>query len=271
MRTDYGINSNAYRVRVLGEFVNVCRDQVVEEKHLEKVYSHGLNLGKDRIDRRFKRRMGIDPAYTGDDDTGVVIREGDEVLHVESWHGFDIVESFQRAKMLFDEWDCDVVHVDTVGVGAGLFDLFRHTRRHDGRMGYPAVRVMCSESSPEDEDGECAKLRDWLWWKCRKFFRTRNVKFSGRPEDAAWKQLSDEILAPTYKIANGRIKVEGKDEMKTRGLRSPNLADALNLTFFEDFELFNVKYSTGTGGSKNAYDAYRQKWKKEKGRSWKSC
>jgi hypothetical protein len=271
MRTDYGINSNAYRVRVLGEFANVGRDQVVEEKHLEKVYSHGLNLGKDRIDRRFKRRMGIDPAYTGDDDTGVVIREGDEVLHVESWHGFDIVESFQRAKMLFDEWDCDVVHVDTVGVGAGLFDLFRHTRRHDGRMGYPAVRVMCSESSPEDEDGECAKLRDWLWWKCRKFFRTRNVKFSGRPEDAAWKQLSDEILAPTYKIANGKIKVEGKDEMKTRGLRSPNLADALNLTFFEDFELFNVKYISGTGGSKNAYDAYRQKWKKEKGRSWKSC
>lgn len=269
MRTDYGINSNAYRVRVLGEFANMGRDQVVEDRHLEKVFSHNLpKLGKDRLDRRYKRRMGIDPAYTGDDDTGVVIREGDEILHVEFWHGFDIVESFQRAKMLFDEWDCDTVHVDTVGVGAGLFDMFRHTIRN-GKMGYPAVRVMCSESAPEDDDGECSKLRDWLWWKCRKFFRTRNVKFAGKVEDAAWKQLSDEILAPTYKIANGKIKVEGKDEMKSRGLRSPNLADALNLTFFEDFELFNTKYSVGNTAV-SSRDAYLKKWKKQEVRSWKS-
>lgn len=269
MRTDYGINSNAYRVRVLGEFANMGRDQVVEGRHLEKVFSHNLpKLGKDRIDRRYKRRMGIDPAYTGDDDTGVVIREGDEILHVEFWHGFDIVESFQRAKMLFDEWDCDTVHVDTVGVGAGLFDMFRHTIRN-GKMGYPAVRVMCSESAPEDDDGECSKLRDWLWWKCRKFFRTRNVKFAGKVEDAAWKQLSDEILAPTYKIANGKIKVEGKDEMKSRGLRSPNLADALNLTFFEDFELFNTKYSVGNTAV-SSRDAYLKKWKKQEVRSWKA-
>lgn len=136
-------------------------------------------------------------------------------------------------------------------------------------MGYPAVRVMCSESSPVDDDGECSKLRDWLWWKCRKFFRTRSVKFAGKIDDAAWKQLSDEILAPTYKIHNGKIKVEGKDEMKSRGLRSPNLADALNLTFFEDFELFNTRYNTGNVPA-NRHDAYKKKWKNDNPRSWKS-
>jgi hypothetical protein len=270
MRTDYGVNSNTYRVRVLGEFANMGRDQVVEDRFLERVFSHGLGkLGKEKHKRTYKRRMGIDPAWTGDDDTGVVIREGDEILHVESWHGFDIVESFQRAKIIFDEWDCDALHVDAVGVGAGLFDIFRHTN-YKGGMGYPAIKVMCNESSPVDEDGECAKLRDWLWWKCRKFFRARNVKFAGRPDDPAWKQLVDEIMAPTYKIQNGKIKVEGKDEMKTRGLRSPNLADALNLTFFEDFELFNVKYNI-ENRNKTAYDAYRQRWKKEVPGNWKGC
>jgi hypothetical protein len=139
----------------------------------------------------------------------------------------------------------------------------------NGKMGYPAVKVMCSESSPEDEDGECSKLRDWLWWKCRKFFRTKNVKFAGRPDNPVWKQLLDEILAPTYKIQNGKIKVEGKDEMKSRGLRSPNLADALNLTFFEDFDLFNVKYNAG-GSSSARRDAYKKMWKKDNVRSWKS-
>lgn len=270
MRIDYGINSNAYRVRVLGEFANVGRDQIVEERFLENVYNHGVpRLGKEKLKRKNKRRMGIDPAWTGDDDTGVVIREGDEILHVEFWHGFDIVESFQRAKILFDEWDCDAVHIDTVGVGAGLYDLFCHTP-YRGKTGYPAVKVHCSASAPEDKDGNCAKLRDWLWWKCRKFFRTRNVKFAGRPEDTAWKQLKDEILAPTYKIQNGQIKAEAKDEMKKRGLRSPNLADALNLTFFGDFELFSVKYLSGSGRFEKK-DAYKDKWKKDKTRSWKAC
>lgn len=269
MRTDYGLNSNAYRVRVLGEFANMGRDQVVESRYLENVCVHGKDkLGEERNVRRYKRRMGIDPAWTGDDDTGVVIREGEEILHVESWHGFDIVESFQRAKLLFDEWDCDAIHVDTVGVGGGLYDMFCHAP-YKGKLGYPAVKVMCSESAPTDSDGECAKLRDWLWWKCRKFFRVRKVKFAGSREDAIWKQLIDEMLAPTYKIQNGKIKVEGKDEMRSRGLRSPNLADALNLTFFGDYELFRVNYNAG-GQVKTRYDAYREKWKKEKEHSWKS-
>jgi hypothetical protein len=270
MRKEFGLNSNTYRIRVLGEFANAGRDIVVEERFLEHVTNHGISkLGKEKIKRKYKRRMGIDPAWTGDDDTGVVIREGDEILHVEFWHGFDLVESFQRAKIIFDEWECDVVHVDTVGVGAGLYDMFRHAMRN-GKMGYPAVRVHCSESAPADDDGNCKRLRDWLWWKCRKFFRTYSVKFGGKESSPEWKQLKDEICSPTYKIENGKIAVEEKHDMKKRGLRSPNLADALNLTFFEDFEMFNVRYSMANN-NRNQRDAWKEKWKKQKTRSWKVC
>ena len=270
MRKEYGLTSNAYRVRVLGEFANVGRDQVVEERYVDRVYSHGMSLVEKLKEKSHGiRRMGIDPAWTGDDDTGVVIREGDMILHSEAWHGFDLVESFQRARMLFDEWGCDYVHVDTVGVGAGLYDMFCHAP-YKGKMGYPAIKVQCTERSPEDTDGKCFKLRDWLWWKCRKFFRTRGVKFMGKDTDVHWKQLRDEILAPTYKIQNGEIRIESKDDMKKRGLRSPNLADALNLTFFGDYELFKVKYQSGMGRF-SGKDRWREKWKKEKIRSWKVC
>jgi hypothetical protein len=148
MREEYGLTSNAYRVRVLGEFANVGRDQLIEERWLAGVNQISDVRGEDmKSIRKHKRRMGIDPAWTGDDDTGVVIREGEKILHVESWHGFDTVESFARAKVLFDEWDCDYVHVDTVGVGAGVFDNFNHAMFH-GRMGYPTVKVDCSASAP---------------------------------------------------------------------------------------------------------------------------
>ena len=268
MRNDYGINSNAYRVRVLGEFANMGRDQVVEDRFMASSVDNVFLKSKNKSERKYKRRMGIDPAWTGDDDTGLVIREGDQILHVEYWHGFDVVESFQRAKMIFDEWDCDYVHVDTIGVGSGLHDMFLHAN-YRGKMGYPVIRVHCSERAPEDDDGECAKLRDWLWWKCRKFFRTRNVKFAGAFASEVWGQLRDEIMEPTYKITNGKIKVEDKDEMKKRGLRSPNLADALNLTFFQDYEMFQVRYATDSKISVGR-DRYRDIWKKKKVTSWKA-
>jgi hypothetical protein len=45
-------------------------------------------------------------------------------------------------------------------------------------------------------------------------------------------ELRQELVAPTYTFtSNGKIKVEGKQEMKRRGMRSPDLADALCVTF----------------------------------------
>lgn len=239
MRKQYGLTSNVYRVRVLGEFSTLGKDLVIDERSLSRVtYSNEIPQKKG------VRRMGIDPAWTGDDDTAVVIREDTKILYVESWHGFDTVDSFNRAKRIFDEWDCDVVHVDTIGVGAGIYDNFLHSVwEKRGVLGYPAIKVHASETAPADLDGACAKLRDWLWWKSRRFFRTKQVTFCGLSDDEGFEQLKKELSAPSYRIlSNGSIKVEGKDEMKKRGVPSPNMADALNTTFFGDPDLFRENY-----------------------------
>lgn len=262
MRDKYGINSNVYKYRVLGEFANRSGDQMIEERWIQNVFSNPIPK-KDDAAAKPKRRMGIDPAWTGEDDTGVVIREGDHVLHAESWHGFDLVESFNRLKVLWDEWKVDVGHIDTVGVGAGLYDMFRHANFR-GAIGYPVVRVHASERAPEDKDGDCKTLRDWLWWKSRKYFRTRVVRFAGLPGDDDWRKLRDELLAPTYKISNGKVIAESKDDMKKRGLKSPNLADALNTTFYQDYDLFRETYRAP------ATQENRRRKKKSAVRSWKS-
>lgn len=259
MREKYGLNSNVYKYRVLGQFANRNGDQLIEER-----WTRSLWLDGPEGDRNFKIRMGMDPAWTGEDDTGVVIRKGDRVLHAESWHGFDLVESFNRLRVLWDEWKVDVGHIDTVGVGAGLYDMFRHAL-YKGTIGYPVIRVHCSERAPEDRDGMCKSLRDWLWWKSRKYFRTRAVKFAGAPGDPCWRQLLQELLEPTYKIVNGKVAAESKDELKKRGLKSPNLADALNTTFYQDYETFRESYS-----APRPPDPAGRKKKKTQVRSWKS-
>lgn len=262
MREKYGLNSNIYKYRVLGEFANKGGDQLIEERWLSGVFAADRPQSGEK---RYKRRMGIDPAWTGEDDTGVVIREGDRVLYAAHWHGFDLVESFNRLRVLWDEWQVDVGHIDTVGVGAGLYDMFRHAL-YRGGMGYPVIRVHCSERAPEDKDGDCRTLRDWLWWKSRKFFRTRKVCFCGDAGDEAWKLLKAELAEPTYRIMNGKVVAESKDDMKKRGLKSPNLADALNTTFFQDYEIFRESYSRPA----ETVDRRRKRKKSSGVRSWKS-
>ena len=82
----------------------------------------------------------------------------------------------------------------------------------------------------------------------------------GKPP--AWHQLRLELMEPTYKIVNGRAVAESEDGMKKRGLKSPNLADALNTTFYQDYDLFRESYIKT--------ENLPVKRKKKPVRSWKS-
>lgn len=70
------------------------------------------------------------------------------------------------------------------------------------------------------------RLRHELWFKGREWFQN---KACSMPQDEA---LIAELTAPTYTFSStGKLLVESKADMKKRGLRSPDLADAFLLTF----------------------------------------
>jgi phage terminase large subunit len=72
----------------------------------------------------------------------------------------------------------------------------------------------------------CMRLRDELWFKGREWFQDRACSM---PQDDT---LIAELTAPTYTFTStGKMVVESKADMKKRGLRSPDLADAFLLTF----------------------------------------
>ena len=77
-----------------------------------------------------------------------------------------------------------------------------------------------------------SRKRDELWWKGRLFFQDSEPAFSPDIDRGTLNKLVGELTAPTYRYANdGSLRVEGKDDMKKRGVPSPNLADAFLLTF----------------------------------------
>jgi len=119
--------------------------------------------------------------------------------------------------------------VDSIGIGAGVVDRLRE-------LGLPILGVNVSEAP---SIGNYRNLRAELWYRCRDWFVRRDCKI---PKD---KSFAIELAAVRYSFAtaSNKIQVESKADMKNRGLKSPDLADALMLTFAAPEGI----YTNGTG------------------------
>ena len=79
--------------------------------------------------------------------------------------------------------------------------------------------------------GSFTNRRSELWWAIRQRFERGRLWL---PEDAP-SDLREDLLAPTYEVnSSGRIKVETKEQLLNRSIRSPDFADALTMCFAMD-------------------------------------
>jgi hypothetical protein len=106
------------------------------------------------------------------------------------------------------------VTVDDTGLGGGVTDRLRE-------LGYPVLAVNFSQK-PTDPMHFRA-IRDEIFWNLRELFRSDEIVIPNNDN------LLAQLSAIKYKInpRNGRIEIENKDEMKKRGLSSPDEADSL--------------------------------------------
>jgi hypothetical protein len=111
------------------------------------------------------------------------------------------------------------VYIDEVGVGAGVVDRLRE-------QGYPVKGINVARSALQS--AIFANLRAEGYWKLRERFSLGLISI---PND---NQLMGELAAMRYSYDSlGRVIMESKDEMRSRGLPSPDRADALMLAFVE--------------------------------------
>ncbi|KWT94673.1 hypothetical protein [Variovorax sp. WDL1] len=171
---------------------------------------------------------GVDVARFGDDSSALAKRKGNHQLApVEEWWGKD---TMQTAGLIKAEWDKTPeserpvsINVDVIGIGAGVVDRLKE-------LGLPVngVNVAEAEAVNAKADRQFNRLRDELWWKGREWLEAKDCHLADDEETIA------ELTVPTYSVlSNGLIKVEGKPELKARGVKSPNRADAWLLTFAE--------------------------------------
>lgn len=231
----FGRDSNAYRVRVLGDFPVHADDVVVPLEWVKA--SRGRKIAKVPN----KPIWGVDVARFGDDRTAVVKREGNYLIGAPLiWQNLD---SPQVAGRIIDEWEKTpndmkpaAIAVDSIGLGLAVVALLR-------APGSPVAEIVrevnVAESASSNE--KYHRLRDELWWKGREWFGSKDCCLPALAEPdgpkndaelAAVDTLIAELTTVTYDFAaNGKIVVQSKDDMKKEGMRSPDVADAFLNTF----------------------------------------
>lgn len=158
--------------------------------------------------------VGIDPARQGRDSTGVVVRQGRKVLHVGRWRLDDTMQIVGRVVQLIDKYDVDAVFVDAIGVGAGVYDRLRE-------LGYKQVQ-QAIVSRRADKDHTYINKRAEMWAEMQEWLNNG----ADLPDSHA---LRDDLLLLGFGFdSSNRLKLQSKKNLA----RSPDLGDALALTFF---------------------------------------
>jgi hypothetical protein len=212
----YGKSSNKYRVRVLGEFPTADDSTFIPLDVVEAA------RGREVAKLNLAPIWGVDVARFGDDSSALAKRQGNHLLEpVKEWLGKDVAQLTDLIGAEYNRLDEDerphAIMIDVIGIGAGVVDNLK-------RLGLPAYGVNVAESASNDD--KYFKLRDELWGKGRDWFMSKNCRI---PPD---EKLIAELASPFYDFnAHGQIVIEPKKEMKKRGLRSPNKADAFLNTF----------------------------------------
>jgi len=219
MRLRYGEESNAFRVRVLGQFP-LSDDNTIIPFHLVEAAQHRDVVVADDTDVVW----GLDVARFGSDATALCKRQGPVVTELRSWRGLDLMQTTGRVVAEYEALPPSKrpteILVDSIGVGSGVVDRLRE-------LDLPVRGINVAESPSMGDT--YMNLRSELWFKCKAWLEDRSCKL---PKDD---QLQAELTAIRYSFtSSGKMKAESKDEMRRRGVGSPDLADALCLTMASD-------------------------------------
>lgn len=208
----YGADSDEARVEVYGQFPETSEMGFISRGRVREA------MDRELVEDEFAAlHMGVDVAREGNDSSVAYFRRGRDARSIpySQWKGLDNMQLAYRVAELIDKHKPDCVSIDA-GNGTGVIDRLRE-------MGYKIDEVWFGSKSDEPEYANrrammWGRVKDWLDGGCL-------------PEND--QELEDDLVGPMKEFAsNGdQIILESKKKMKARGLASPDIGDALALTF----------------------------------------
>ena len=160
--------------------------------------------------------MGVDPARFGADRSVIFCRQGVRAFEPRVFQNMDNMTLAARVAREMEYFHPDAVFVDS-GCGGGVIDRLR-------QLGYRNI-VEVPFGGSASKPGQYANKRAEMWYEMAQWIKTVGVL----PPNA---DLKADLCQVCYDYdAQGRLRLESKEKLKERTGKSPDLADALALTF----------------------------------------
>lgn len=215
---EWGEDSATYQARVLGEFPETSEDILIPTTWLDAALTRKYGE-TDESDIH----MGVDVARLGADKTVLLIRDPVAIRHVEIRSHRTLMDTAGRVIALAQEWGvgAERVHVDDTGIGGGVVDRLRELD-----WAVDGVDFGKAASDPS----RFINLRTECYWRTRAALDPRGATPLAIP--AKHEKVARELGAHRFSYTSkGQIKLESKEELRKRLGKSPDMADALTLTY----------------------------------------
>ncbi|MEN9360211.1 MAG: hypothetical protein RL095_1746 [Verrucomicrobiota bacterium] len=218
MVAENGEDSDFVKVRIKGQFPSSSTNQFL---HREAVLA--AQLREVTVYPHDPIVIGVDVARFGSDRSTIWTRRGDDCIYRPPliFEGKDTMQLAAQVVRLAAELHPDAIFIDGTGVGGGVIDRVR-------QLGWSVIEVYNNGKATQRD------FADWgaeCWGNLKANLHRLRLPRLPAPGGAV-DRLVDELCQREYHYdAQNRLKLESKDEMKKRGLASPDIADGLALTF----------------------------------------
>jgi hypothetical protein len=214
-KTRWGETSPRYMSKVLGKFPEIGEDTLIAPKLIEAAQQRSLEPNGT------PPRLGVDVARYGTDTT-VIVEAAGPVARVRATYAkqgtMETTGHVIAVARDLGGGEPVEIRVDGVGVGGGVVDRL-------AEVGWPVLDMQAGGGAVDRERFLNARA-EW-WWGLRERFESGDIDLD--PNDD---ELAAQLGAMRYKYTSrGQVQIESKDEMRKRGLPSPDRADALMLAY----------------------------------------
>jgi hypothetical protein len=239
----WGPDSPDYIARVRGQFPEAGENVLIPLSWVEAAMARWHDMAEGE-----PREMGVDVARFGMDESALAPRAGRKVLSIQGWHKHDLMETAGWVKAEATALQVKQVKIDVIGYGAGVVDRLKEQQKGGGcRFAIDGVDV---SKAPKNQE-RFFDLTSELWWNLRDLLDPNpasNPTPIGLPPD---EDLLGQLTSRRYTYTStGKVRIESKDDLKKRGLSSPDRADAVVLSFAQPLKFPTVSGISLEGTSK---------------------
>jgi hypothetical protein len=210
---DNGEDSDYFRVRVRGEFPRAGFNQFIPSDIVAAARKHRAE-GFESL----PKILAVDVARYGDDQSVIGLRQGRLFQILARYRGLSTVQLAERTIEFIEKNAPDAWIIDGIGVGAGVVDQLEI-------RGYRRKMFEYNPSRGADDPAKYGNRRAEIWGLMRDWLAS-GAQIPDKPE------MEEDLTGPEYYFNNkSQIMLESKEDMKARGLRSPDAGDCLAMTF----------------------------------------